>query len=97
MATFWFKTLQAINDISRLLQCPNVTLDEESRLMRSLLTDIQRIRESWHLILQESKLVASGLGFQQDLKLKRRRRAKTFLVKTGPLRMSMKTRRLALK
>ena len=46
--------------------------------MRSLLTDIQRIRESWHLILQESKLVASGLGFQQDLKLKRRRRAKTF-------------------
>ena len=78
LATFWFKTLQAINDIIRLLQCPNVTLDEESRLMRSLLTDIQRIRESWHLILQESKLVASGLGFQQNLKLKRRRRAKPF-------------------
>ena len=77
LATFWFKILQAINDISRLLQCPNVTLDKELRLMRSLLTDIQRIRESWHLILQESKLVASGLGFQQDLKLKRRRRAKT--------------------
>ena len=79
LATFWFKTLQAINDISRLRQCPNVTLDEESRLMRSLLTDIQHIRESWHLILQESKLVASGLGFQQDLKLKRRWRAKTFV------------------
>ena len=78
LATFWFKTLQAINDISRSLQFPNVTLDEESRLMRSLLTDIQRIQESWHLILQESKLVASGLGFQQDLKLKRRRRTKTF-------------------
>ena len=44
LATFWFKTLQAINDISRLLQCPNVTLDEELRLMRSLLTDIQQIQ-----------------------------------------------------
>ena len=78
LATFWFKTLQAINDISQLLPCPNVTLDEESRLMRSLLTDIQRFQESWHLILQESKLVASGHGFQLNLKLKRRRRTKTF-------------------
>ena len=46
--------------------------------MRSLLTDIQHIRESCHLILQESKLVASSLGFQRDQKLKRQRRTKTF-------------------
>ena len=78
LATFWFKTLQAVNDVSRSLQSSKITLDEESRLMKSLLSDLQRIRESWHLILQESKLVASGLGLEQEFRLKRRRRAKTF-------------------
>ena len=78
LATFWFKTLQAINDVSRSLQCSKITLDEESRLMKSLLSDLQRIRESWHLILQESRLVASGLGLQEEFRSKRRRRSKTF-------------------
>ena len=78
LATFWFKTLQAINDVSRSLQCSKITLDEGSRLMKSLLSDLQRIRESWHLILQESKLVASGLGLQEEFRSKRRQRTKTF-------------------
>ena len=78
LAIFWFKTLQTIDDTSRSLQCSKITVDDESRLMKSLLSDLQRIRESWDLILQESKLVASSLGLQQEFRLKRRRRTKTF-------------------
>ena len=47
-------------------------------MSQGLLSDLQRIRESWDLILQESKLVAASLGLQQEFRLKRRRRTKTF-------------------
>lgn len=78
LATFWFKSLQAINDVSLLLQSSEITLDEELRLIKSLLNDLKRLRESWDLILQESKLVAHGLGFEENLKKKRRRIVRTF-------------------
>uniref|UniRef100_H2ZW52 DUF4371 domain-containing protein n=1 Tax=Latimeria chalumnae TaxID=7897 RepID=H2ZW52_LATCH len=71
LATLWFKTLQTINDVSHLLQDSEFTLDEESRLMKSLL-------KSWPLILDKSKLVAAGLGHEQDFKKKRGRKRKTF-------------------
>ena len=74
LATFWFKSLQAINDVSLLLQSSEITLDEELRLIKSLLNDLKRLRD---LILQESKLVAHGLGFGENLK-KRRRIVRTF-------------------
>ncbi|CAM5150945.1 unnamed protein product [Natator depressus] len=40
LATFWFKTLQAIVE-SRLLQDSELTLDDESRLMKSLLSALE--------------------------------------------------------
>ena len=43
LATFWFKTLQAVNDVSCLLQGTQLTLDEEIRLLKSLLNDLQHI------------------------------------------------------
>ena len=43
LATFRFKTLQTIDDTSRSLQCSKITLDDESRLMKSLPSDLQRI------------------------------------------------------
>ena len=41
--TFWVKTLQAINDVSVLLQGAQVTLDEEVRLIVALVKDLQLI------------------------------------------------------
>ena len=38
----------------------------------------QRIRESWTVILEKSRIVASNLGFVESFKEKRQRRCKTF-------------------
>ena len=62
MTTIWLELLQAINDVSILLQKLNITLDKETLLIKNLLSDLQRIRNSWEVILQESKLVARNLG-----------------------------------
>jgi len=40
LATFWFKALQAINDVSCLLQEAQLTLDKEIRLFMSLVKDL---------------------------------------------------------
>ena len=78
LATFWFKTPQAVNHASCSLESSKITFHEESRLMKSLFLDLQHIGESWQLILQEAKLVASALGLQQEVSLKKQRRTKTF-------------------
>ena len=78
MTTIWFELLQAINDVSILLQKSNITLDEETLLIKNLLLGLQRIRNSWEVILQESKLVARNLGWEENFKEKRRRKVKTF-------------------
>ena len=78
LATFWFKVLQAINDVSLLLQDSNITIDEELHLIKSLEDDLKRIRESWNVILEESKLVASTLSQSQHFQEKRRRISRTF-------------------
>lgn len=71
MATIWFKLLQAINDVRILLQKLNITLDEEFLLIKNLLSDL---RDSWEVILQESKLVAKNLGWEENFKEKRHKR-----------------------
>ncbi|CAB4007049.1 Hypothetical predicted protein [Paramuricea clavata] len=44
LITFWFKVLQAINDVSVLLQASKISADEELRLIESLQDDLKRIR-----------------------------------------------------
>ena len=79
LATFWFKVLQANNDVSLLLQGSKITIDEESYILISHFEDdLKRIRESWYVILEESKLVVSTLGLSQHLQEKRRRILRTF-------------------
>ena len=78
MATFWFKALQAINDVSCLLQGTQLTLDEEIRFFTSLVKDLQRIRDSWSAIVEESRLVAANLGFEESFKQKRKIKQKIF-------------------
>ena len=78
MTTIWFKLLQVINDVSILLQKSNITLDEETLLIKNLLSGLQHIRNFWEVILQESKLVARNLGWEENFKDKRRRKVITF-------------------
>ena len=66
--------LQNINDVNVLLQKSSITLDEETLLMKNLLSDLQRIRDSWEAILQETRLVAKNLGWEENFKEKRHRR-----------------------
>lgn len=74
LATFWFKALQAINDVNIMVQSSKITLDEASKLLNSLLEDMKRLRENWPLILKESKLVATNLGFEKEFTEKRQKR-----------------------
>ena len=74
LATIWFKLLQNINDANVLLQKSSITLDEEMLLMKNLLSDLQRIRDPWEAILQETRLVAKNLGWEENFKEKRHRR-----------------------
>ena len=74
MATIWFKLLQNINDVNVLLQKSNITLDEETLLIKNLLSDLQRIRDSWEAILQETRLIGKNLGWEENLREKRHRR-----------------------
>ena len=67
-----------MNDVSILLQKSNITLDEETLLIKNLHSDLQRIRNSWEVILQESQLVARNLGWEENFIEKRRRKVKTF-------------------
>ena len=76
MATFWFKVLQAIHNVSCLLQGTQPTLDEEIRLFALLTSDLHHIRESWSAILDEARTVASNLGFEEQFKQKRQRKRK---------------------
>lgn len=78
LASFLFKVLQAINDVSLLLQGFGITIDEELHLIKALQDDLKRIRESWNVILEESKLVAGSVGLNEHFQEKRRRIRRTF-------------------
>jgi len=100
LATFWFKVLQAINDVSCLLQGTLLTLDEEIRLFTSLVSDLQRIRETWSVILEESRIVVVNLGFE-ILALKRlfnkrdRENRRSFMMKIKEMYLSMLPRKIS--
>lgn len=74
LITFWFKALQAINEVNIMVQSTKITLDEASKLLDSLLKDMKLVRESWSHLLEESKLVATNLGFEEEFIQKRQRR-----------------------
>ena len=60
------------------MQKSNITLDEETLLIKNLFSDLQSIRNSREVILQESILVARNLGWEEIFKEKRHRKVETF-------------------
>lgn len=61
MATFWFKTLQCIDDVNKILQFADISIAEEAKYLGSLHQDVQTLRDSWENLLEEAKLVSSAL------------------------------------
>ena len=73
MATFWFKVLQCIDDVNKVLQYADISIADEVTHLSSLQTDTQTLRHSWNDILHKAKLVASSLVQSNSLKEKRPR------------------------
>ena len=78
LITIWYKTLAAVNDVSRLLQSEAITIDDELFLIGQQLEDLKRIRGSWSQIFQEAIALAGPLGFETELATKRKRKSKRF-------------------
>ena len=78
LITIWYKTLTAVNDVSRLLQPEAITIDDELLLIGQFMEVLKRIRGSWSQIFQESVAVARPLGFETELTTKRKRKPKRF-------------------
>lgn len=75
MASIWSKILNAINERSTCLQARNATIDVEVANLKSLLSDLQLIRNQWDAILREGKLVASELKYtSSSLPVSRKRK-----------------------
>ena len=71
MATFWFKVLQCIDDVNKVLQHADVSIVDELEHLLCVQNEIQNLRDSWETVLQEAKLVSSLLG--QNITLKENR------------------------
>nr|XP_047135424.1 zinc finger MYM-type protein 1-like [Hydra vulgaris] len=65
-----------INNVSLLLQSTQLTLDDEVKILNSLLMDLDRIRLSWDLILIEATEVAKNLKFDKIMFTVKRTRKK---------------------
>ena len=68
MATFWFKVLQCIDDVNKVLQYADISIADELEHLSSLQNEIQNLRDSWEIVLQKAKLVSSSLGQSTTLK-----------------------------
>ena len=76
LSTFWFKTLQCIDDVNKLLQYADISFVDEVRHIANLRKEIQTIRDSLDSILDEAKNVALNLGQTVEFKKKRVRTRK---------------------
>lgn len=73
MTAFWQKTLACIDEKNIIIQSPGISLDVEVKLINDLNNDIQRLRDSWDVILNESRLIAEQLGIATTFVDKRNR------------------------
>jgi len=76
MASFWFKILSSINERNVIIQSRGISLETEIDLMNDLIKELQNIRNEWHIILNEAKLVASDLNILPNFQDKEKRTKK---------------------
>lgn len=73
MASIWFKILTSINQRTVVLQARNATIDVEVSNLKSLLEDLQFLRDNWDKILNECKTVAKNINIKPFFNEKRKR------------------------
>ncbi|KAJ8891287.1 hypothetical protein PR048_010803 [Dryococelus australis] len=61
MAVFWHKLLSCIDERSVIIPAKVTSVEVEVDLIRNLQQEIQKLRDSWADILQESRLVAQEM------------------------------------
>lgn len=76
------------------LQGTQLTLNEEIRLFTSLVNDLQHIREAWSVILEESRIVAANLGFEEMFK-QETKKTKFFMMKIEGMYMNLLTKKIS--
>ena len=59
LTTIWYKTLTAVNDVSRFLLSEAITIDDKLLFIGQLLEDLEWIRGSWSQIFQEPIFTSS--------------------------------------
>ena len=69
----WYKTLIAVNDVSRFLQSEAIIIDGELLLVGKRLEDLKRIRGSRSQIFQVAVAGPGPLGFETELATNRKR------------------------
>ena len=76
LAIIWFKALQCIDDVNKLLQYADISIKDDVRHTADQQKKIQTLRDSWDSILDKSKTVVSSLGLNDNLKKKSSRTRK---------------------
>lgn len=79
MSAFWFKVLSCIDERNIIIQARGISLDVELSLLDDLQKDLQKLRNEWPAILQETKLVSEAMDidieFSNSKKRTRKRKA----------------------
>ena len=78
LSSIWLKVLVAIDLRNKVLQAQNATLDIEVSNIKSLLEDLQHLRDQWPRILSEARLVAIQIGIKDEFPSKRNVKCKKF-------------------
>ena len=73
LSSFWYKVLQCIDDVNKILQCANISIAEEANHLSDLCNEIQTVMDSWDKIYEEAKEVAASLGQTTEFQIKRQR------------------------
>ncbi|KAJ8893954.1 hypothetical protein PR048_006555 [Dryococelus australis] len=72
MSSFWHKVMSAIDQKNVIIRGKGFSLNIETQLIKDLLDEMQNLRDSWEIILQESQVVAEAVGISSHFITRRR-------------------------
>ncbi|KAJ8886413.1 hypothetical protein PR048_012624 [Dryococelus australis] len=77
LSTIWIKIL-CIGDRNKMLQNSKTSLEEVAHHLKSLLAEIELLKDPWERLIDEAKIVAEGFGVRTDIRKSRNGRDKNF-------------------
>ena len=69
MSTFWFKILQVIDNVNKVIQAHDSTIDVEVKNIDGLTENLHDLRNKWDDIYGEVQLVASNMDITSHHRL----------------------------